>query len=151
MDGSWASCTVLLASEECRWRSDRWSPSALEFWFCDSFNKYWLSTCYCPGTGDTAWTPNQSERQIRVNTMRTVFLNATILISFLQFSSVAQSCPTLCGRMDCSRPGFPVHHQLLEIAQTHVHQVSDAIQGLNLCLFNSLRCKVRLFEIFLIF
>ena len=68
-----------------------------EFWFCDSFNKYLLNTCYCPGTGGTAWTPNQSEHQIRVNTVRTVYLNPTILISFLQFRSVAQSCPTLCG------------------------------------------------------
>ena len=46
----------------------------------------------------------------------------------IQFSSVAQSCPTLCGPMDCSAPGLPVHHQLLELAQTHGHQVSDAIQ-----------------------
>ena len=46
----------------------------------------------------------------------------------LQFSSVAQSCPTLCHPMDCSMPGFPVHHQLLELAQTHVHRVGDAIQ-----------------------
>ena len=45
-----------------------------------------------------------------------------------QFSSVAQSCPTLCDPMDCSMPGFPVHHQLPEPAQTHVHWVSDAIQ-----------------------
>ena len=45
-----------------------------------------------------------------------------------QFSSVAQSCLTLCHTMDCSMPGLPVHHQLLEIAQTHVHQVSDTIQ-----------------------
>ena len=44
------------------------------------------------------------------------------------FSSVAQSCPTLHDPMDCSVPGFPVHHQLLELAQTHVHRVSDAIQ-----------------------
>ena len=44
------------------------------------------------------------------------------------FSSVAQSCPTLCDPMDCSTPGFPVHHQLPELAQTHVHHVSDAIQ-----------------------
>ena len=43
-------------------------------------------------------------------------------------SSVAQSCPTLCGPMDCSTPGLPVHHQLPEFTQTHVHQVSDAIQ-----------------------
>ena len=43
-------------------------------------------------------------------------------------SSVTQSCPTLCDPMDCSTPVFPVHHQLPELAQTHVHQVSDAIQ-----------------------
>ena len=47
-----------------------------------------------------------------------------------QFSSVPQSCPNLCNPMDCSTPGFPVHHQLLELAQTpgDVHRVSDAIQ-----------------------
>ena len=45
-----------------------------------------------------------------------------------QFSSVTQSCPTLCDPMDCSTPGLPVHHQLSEFTQTHVHQVSDAIQ-----------------------
>ena len=43
-------------------------------------------------------------------------------------TSVAQLCPTLCDPIDCSMPGFPVHHQLLELAQTHVHRVSDAIQ-----------------------
>ena len=46
----------------------------------------------------------------------------------VQFSSVAQSCPTLCNPMDCSMPGFPVHHLLLELAQTHVHRVGDATQ-----------------------
>ena len=45
-----------------------------------------------------------------------------------QFSSVAQLCPTLCDPIDCSMPGFPVHHQLLELGQSHVHRVSDAIQ-----------------------
>ena len=45
-----------------------------------------------------------------------------------QFSSVAQSCLTLCDPMDCSTPGFPVHHQLPEFTQTHVHWVSDAFQ-----------------------
>ena len=44
------------------------------------------------------------------------------------FSSVAQSCPTLCDPMNRSTPGLPVHHQLLEFTQTHVNQVSDAIQ-----------------------
>ena len=46
----------------------------------------------------------------------------------VQFSSVTQACPILCDPMDCSAPGFPVHHQLLELAQTHVHWVSNAIQ-----------------------
>ena len=46
-----------------------------------------------------------------------------------QFSSIAQSCPTLCEPRDCSVPGFPVHHQCPEFTQTHVHQVSDAIQS----------------------
>ena len=44
------------------------------------------------------------------------------------FSSVIQSCPTLCDPTDCSTPGFPVHHQLPKLAQAHVHWVSDAIQ-----------------------
>ena len=46
----------------------------------------------------------------------------------VQFSSVIQSCPTLCDPMNCSTPGLPVHHQLPEFTQTHVHQVGDAIQ-----------------------
>ena len=45
----------------------------------------------------------------------------------IQFSSVAQSCPTLCDPMNRSTPGLPVHHQLLEFTETHVHRVSDAI------------------------
>ena len=46
----------------------------------------------------------------------------------IQFSSVAQSCLTLRGPVDCSTPGFPVLHHLPELTQTHVHRVSDAIQ-----------------------
>ena len=45
-----------------------------------------------------------------------------------QFSSVAQLCPILCDPMDCSMPSFPVHHELIELAQTQVYQVGDAIQ-----------------------
>ena len=47
--------------------------------------------------------------------------------SSVQFSSVAQSCPTLCDPMNRSTPGLPVHHQLLEFTQTHAHWVGDAI------------------------
>ena len=46
-----------------------------------------------------------------------------------QFSSVTQSCLTVCDPIDCSTPGFPSHHQLPEFTQTHVHRVSDAIQS----------------------
>ena len=46
----------------------------------------------------------------------------------VQFSSVTQSCPTLCDPMNCGTPGLPVHHQLLEFTQTYVHWVGDAIQ-----------------------
>ena len=49
-------------------------------------------------------------------------------ITHIQFSSVAQLRPTLCDPMDCSTPGLPVHHQLLETTQTHVHWVGDAVQ-----------------------
>ena len=55
-------------------------------------------------------------------------LKKQVQIEPVQFSSVTQSCLTLCNPMDCSTPGFLVHHQLLELAQTHVHWVSDAIQ-----------------------
>ena len=51
-----------------------------------------------------------------------------VQLSWVEFSSVAQSCPTLWDPMNCSTPGLPVHHQLPEFIQTHVHQVGDAIQ-----------------------
>ena len=51
-----------------------------------------------------------------------------VLEASVQFSSVAQSCPTLCDPMNRSTPGLPVHHQLPEFTQTHVHRVDDAIQ-----------------------
>ena len=55
-------------------------------------------------------------------------LNITIFFPSIQFSSVAQSCWTLCDTMDFSTSGFPVHQQLPEFTQTHVHRVGDAIQ-----------------------
>ena len=55
-------------------------------------------------------------------------LASLLTTTSVQFSSVAQSCLTLWDPMDCSTPGFPVHHQLPELAQTHVHWGGDAIQ-----------------------
>ena len=66
-----------------------------------------------------------------------------------QFSSVTQSCPTLYNPMDCSTPGFPVYHQLPELAQTHVHQIGDTIQPsqslLCLLLLPSIFRRIRVF------
>ena len=56
------------------------------------------------------------------------YLSIKAVITSVQFSSVAQSCLTLCNPMNCSTPGLPVHHQHPEFTQTHVHQVGDAIQ-----------------------
>ena len=63
---------------------------------------------------------------LSINTTLDIWDTWHVIKSF-PFSSVAQLCPTLCD-LDCSPPGFPVQHQLPELAQTHVHQVSDAIQ-----------------------
>jgi len=52
-----------------------------------------------------------------------------VYIFLYQFSSVTQSCPTLCDPVNHSTPGLPVHHHLPEFTQTHVHQVSDAISS----------------------
>ena len=57
----------------------------------------------------------------------------TLLIKTIQFNSVAQSCPTFCDPMNCSTPGLPVHPQLPEFTQTHIHQVSDPSSHLILC------------------
>ena len=56
------------------------------------------------------------------------FTDYTKVFDLVQFSSVTQSCQTLCDPMNCSKPGHPVYHQLLDFTQTYVDQVGDAIQ-----------------------
>ena len=74
-------------------------------------------------------------RRTFVGKVKSLLFNmlSRLVINFLprssvQFSSVTQSCPTLCDPMNCSTPELPVHHQLPEFTQTHVHRVGDAIQ-----------------------
>ena len=69
-----------------------------------------------------------ASNMISISSLLKAFFSKYICISSVQLSSVAQLCPTLCDPMDRSMPGLPVYHQLLEFNQTHVHQVSDAIQ-----------------------
>ena len=77
---------------------------------------------------------------------RTIKILVNIFKLIFQFSSVAQSCPTLCDPMDCSTPGFPVHHQLPELTQTHVHWVNDAILCRPLLLLPSVFPSIRVFS-----
>ena len=88
------------------------------------------------GSGDTreqnsaklvqskSWFPFQFSRNLDYEEQKSL----SLVLSSVQFSPVAESCPTLCDPMNPSTPGLPVHHQLLEFTQTHVHRVSDAIQ-----------------------
>ena len=62
------------------------------------------------------------------NILLVIIYILTYYILLVQFSSVTQSCPTLCDPMNRSMPGLPAHHQLLESTQTHVHRVNYAIQ-----------------------
>ena len=77
-----------------------------------------------------AWKTPRTEEFYSLQSMESPRFWHDWLLHFFQFSSssVAQLCPTLCDPMNCSTPGLPVHHQLLELIQTHVHWVGDAIQ-----------------------
>ena len=82
---------------------------------------------YCSTRG--SWLPNPIPLSHCVATVQ--FQGLTLPLGgshFSSVSSVAQSCLTPCNPMDCSTPGFPVHHQLPELGQTHVHRVGDSVQ-----------------------
>ena len=85
---------------------------------------YWLCTVR-QGLGQTLYVSMYTYTRIR-RFMH--YCNLLVSKHSVQFSSVAQSCPTLCDPMNRSTPGLPVHHQLPEFIQTHVHQVGDAVQ-----------------------
>jgi len=87
-------------------------PSAMEAW---SLN-HWIARGV-PGLTDLK---REKLRELATGIQNNNFHS-------VQFSSVAQSCPTLCDPMNCSMPGLPVHHQLPEFTQTHIHRVGDAI------------------------
>ena len=127
---------------ETPWNVACQAPLSMEF----SRQEYWSELPF-PSPGikqvspprDQTGIPTQGSnpgllhcRQIlyRLSHQRSSFLYESITETLwgIQFSSVAQSCLNLCNPMDSSTPGFPVHHQLPELAQTHVQRVSDAIQ-----------------------
>jgi len=81
-----------------------------------------LITWWSPGswTSSGSWIPRDRKQKL--------FILLRLIPDHIQFSPIAPSCLTLCNPTDCSTPGFPVHHQLPELAQTHVQRVGDAIQ-----------------------
>ena len=94
------------------------SPSHLLILLTDSDPRHRQQPSLVLATSATFWShSSNSVSQVSVQ------------YSSIQLSSVAQSCPTPCDPMNHSTPGLPVHHQLLEFTQTHVHRVSDAIQA----------------------
>ena len=111
----------------CRWilyqLSHKGSPRILEwvaypFSWGSSWPRNWTGVPCMAGRFFTSWATRE---------WAVIYLERKGNDS-VQFSSVAQSCLTLCDPRNCSTPGFPVHHQLPELAQTHLHWVCDAIQ-----------------------
>ena len=106
------------------WRKSCWCPEHREWPPC-----FCLAKCIDGNTYPQKREPWPSHSAVIFWKMKQyIILGFWIQIITSSFSSLIQSCPTNCNPMHCSTPGFPVHHQLPELAQTHVHGVGDAIQ-----------------------
>ena len=106
------------------WTVGNEAPLSMEF----SRQEYWSGL---PSTSPGASSPPRNRTPVLLHQGRfftTWTTQEALLNSSAQVSSAAQSCPTLCDPMNCNTLGLPVHHQLLEFTQTHVHRVGDVIQ-----------------------
>ena len=122
----------VLSTGPCTWVSG--APSIFYLQLCIIFLEGGAWSCKSFQTYRT-WISSPWRKEVPICTAKDCYLQflCAYFTLYYQFSSVAQSCPTLCDPMDCSMPGLSVHHHLPELAQTHVHSVSDAIQP-SLCL-----------------
>ena len=128
-----AACTLLQLWSTLwpPWTVARQAPLSMGFW-----RQEYRSGLPCPSPGESSWLRDRTFVSCSSCIAGRFFTSEPprkllfIYYNGVQtaFSSVAQSCPTLCDPMNCSTPGLPVHHQLPEFTQTHVHRVSDAIQ-----------------------
>ena len=108
------------------WRPLRGCVGFLEAWWLGSKSKHPESIRLKVHHGFTSWVWQSCS--LRLPSFIGKSESHSGPLGSIQFSSVAQSCPTLDDPMDCSTPGLPVHHQLPEFTHTHVHRVGDAIQ-----------------------
>ena len=106
----------------CSW------PSVLQLKTLHKLPAYWKISSHPHQSGSLFYTLFPSFLPVLPSLLSHPSVHSFMTYSWCHFSSVAQSCPTLCNPMDCNIPRFTIHHQLLELAQTHVHLVSDAIQ-----------------------
>ena len=111
------------------WKVHTWDKNLMNRWIvCENLSQ----TSASKKKKESSFLSHSGFQAFR---FREKFLHAFVVslrapqFSSVQFSSVVRSCPTLCDPLDCSTPGFPVHHQVLELTQTHVHRVRDAIQS----------------------
>ena len=121
------SFQIMFFSGICTQKLNYWIICRSIFvFFLRNLSTLLYSGCTFPPQESSLFSPHALQHFLFVD-----FLMMAILAGVrpsVQFSSVAQSCPTLCDPMNRSTPGLPVHHQLPEVTQTHVHRVSDAIQ-----------------------
>ena len=101
-----------------------WSSASLH-WILQARRLEWVTIPFSRGS---FWPRDQTQVSCIAGRFFIVWATREDIKYNVQFSSVAQLCPTLCDPMDCSTPGLPVHHQIPEFTQTHVHWVGDAIQ-----------------------
>ena len=113
-------------------REQKWDVSHRGNEHAKGWNNIWRAWCVC---WDESWRSMgkrgewQGPRATGPCTQgSSIWIVNNWKFMFGEFSSVAQLCPTLCDPMDCGTPGLPVHHQLPEFTETHVHRVGDAIQ-----------------------
>ena len=114
--------------------------ACLSYWIGSKTSLIWHQNIWCvdvPGRSEHNGIHKRNPFHHSPNSLHSLFEftlaflqleSFWVLTPSVQYSSVAQLCPTLCNPMDCSTPDFPINHHLQELAQTQVHRVSDAIQ-----------------------
>ena len=115
---------MTLEDEPLRLEGVQWKKKSPDIFLAPVFLS-WCSDAFCKGLQVVLSIKESWEETVYLY-FHSVVQNTSALS--VQFSSVTRSCLTLGDPMDCSTPGLPVHHQLPELAQTHVRQVGDAIQ-----------------------